>query len=137
MRDHCRHAHSVRAASSVRADMIFGKDRCITIRCARIWHYRKMRSCIDRVQRSAIVAIPIFGETASSIRADMIFGKDRCHERRGRASASHPPSGFAQAALRAPGALYLLAAMCVLLTLVTPGFFTTANLTNVGLQVAV
>ena len=27
MRDHCRHAHSVRAASSVRADMIFGKDK--------------------------------------------------------------------------------------------------------------
>ena len=27
MRDYSRHAHSVRAASSVRADMIFGKDR--------------------------------------------------------------------------------------------------------------
>jgi ribose transport system permease protein len=41
------------------------------------------------------------------------------------------------AALRAPGALYLLALMGVFLTLWTPGFFTAANLTNVALQVAV
>lgn len=37
----------------------------------------------------------------------------------------------------APGALYLLALMTVMLTLLTPGFFTLANLTNVALQVAV
>lgn len=36
-----------------------------------------------------------------------------------------------------PGAVYLLAVMSVLLTLLTPGFFTLANLTNVALQVAV
>ena len=41
------------------------------------------------------------------------------------------------AALRAPGASYLLALMGVFLTLWTPGFFTAANLTNVALQVAV
>ena len=29
MRNHCRHANSVRAASSVRADIIFGRDRWI------------------------------------------------------------------------------------------------------------
>jgi ribose transport system permease protein len=38
---------------------------------------------------------------------------------------------------RAPGALYLLAIMGVVLTIWTPGFFTPANLTNVALQVAV
>lgn len=38
---------------------------------------------------------------------------------------------------RAPGALYLLALMGVVLTIWTPGFFTAANLTNVALQVAV
>jgi len=37
----------------------------------------------------------------------------------------------------APGALYLLAIMGVVLTVWTPGFFTPANLTNVLLQVAV
>lgn len=41
------------------------------------------------------------------------------------------------AALRAPGAFYLIALMGVFLTLWTPGFFTAANLTNVALQVAV
>ena len=39
--------------------------------------------------------------------------------------------------LRAPGAFYLLAILALGLTLWTPGFFTTANLTNVALQVAV
>lgn len=38
---------------------------------------------------------------------------------------------------RAPGALYLLALMAVVLTIFTPEFFTAANLTNVALQVAV
>jgi ribose transport system permease protein len=38
---------------------------------------------------------------------------------------------------RAPGAFYLLVAMAILLTIFTRGFFTTANLTNVLLQVAV
>jgi ribose transport system permease protein len=56
-------------------------------------------------------------------------------------AAAHPQvvrqAEFAKAALRAPGALYLLAVMGVLLTIATPGFFTAANLTNVGLQVAV
>ena len=37
----------------------------------------------------------------------------------------------------APGALYLLALMGLVLTIWTPGFFTAANLTNVVLQVAV
>ncbi len=36
-----------------------------------------------------------------------------------------------------PGAVYLLALMSIVLTVVTPGFFTVANLTNVALQVAV
>jgi ribose transport system permease protein len=39
--------------------------------------------------------------------------------------------------LRAPGAFYLLAILALVLTVWTPGFFTTANLTNVALQVAV
>jgi ribose transport system permease protein len=43
------------------------------------------------------------------------------------------PAWFAQA----PGAVYLLALMSVVLTAATPGFFTVANLTNVALQVAV
>jgi ribose transport system permease protein len=38
---------------------------------------------------------------------------------------------------QAPGAVYLLALMSIVLTVVTPGFFTVANLTNVALQVAV
>src|SRR4051812_18282404 len=41
------------------------------------------------------------------------------------------------AAKRAPGAFYLLAAMSLLLTVWTPTFFTAANLTNVALQVSV
>lgn len=39
--------------------------------------------------------------------------------------------------LCAPGAFYLLAILALVLTVWTPGFFTTANLTNVALQVAV
>lgn len=38
---------------------------------------------------------------------------------------------------QAPGAVYLLALMSIVLTVATPGFFTVANLTNVALQVAV
>jgi ribose transport system permease protein len=38
---------------------------------------------------------------------------------------------------RAPGAFYVLAAMTVLLSFLTPGFFTAANLVNIGLQLAV
>ena len=56
-------------------------------------------------------------------------------------AAMHPQlvqrSPLVDAALRAPGAFYLLALMAVSLTLWTPGFFTAANLTNVALQVAV
>ncbi len=57
-------------------------------------------------------------------------------------TAAHPPqlvqhAPLVQAAIHAPGALYLLAVMGVILTLGTPGFFTAANLTNVALQVAV
>lgn len=46
-------------------------------------------------------------------------------------------SAVLQRAKSAPGALYLLAIMGVVLTVWTPGFFTPANLTNVLLQVAV
>lgn len=38
---------------------------------------------------------------------------------------------------QAPGAVYLLALMSIVLTVATPGFFSVANLTNVALQVAV
>jgi ribose transport system permease protein len=55
--------------------------------------------------------------------------------------AAHPQlvkrSPLVDAILRAPGAFYLLALMSVLLTIWTPNFFTTANLANVALQVAV
>jgi ribose transport system permease protein len=56
-------------------------------------------------------------------------------------ATAHPQlverSAVLQAVLTAPGALYLLVLMGVVLALGTPGFFTTANLTNVALQVAV
>jgi ribose transport system permease protein len=55
--------------------------------------------------------------------------------------AAHPKlaarSTIVDAATRAPGAFYLLAMMAVALTIWTPRFFTSANLTNVALQVAV
>ncbi len=47
------------------------------------------------------------------------------------------PSPLLAMLRNAPGAFYLLAMMSVVLTLMTPGFFTLANLTNVALQVAV
>jgi ribose transport system permease protein len=46
-------------------------------------------------------------------------------------------SPVVDAMVRAPGAFYLLAIMSVILTLWTPNFFSTANLANVALQVAV
>jgi ribose transport system permease protein len=46
-------------------------------------------------------------------------------------------SPVADAIARAPGAFYLLAIIAIALTIWTPGFFTSANLTNVALQVAV
>jgi ribose transport system permease protein len=46
-------------------------------------------------------------------------------------------SPIADAIAHAPGAFYLLAIMSVALTIWTPEFFTSANLTNVALQVAV
>jgi ribose transport system permease protein len=56
-------------------------------------------------------------------------------------AAAHPQlvqrARLLDAALRAPGAFYLIAVMGVFLTLWTPGFFTAANLTNIALQVAV
>ena len=56
-------------------------------------------------------------------------------------AASHPQlvqrAPLVDAALRAPGAFYLIAVMSVFLTFWTPGFFTAANLTNVALQVTV
>jgi ribose transport system permease protein len=56
-------------------------------------------------------------------------------------AAAHPQlvqrPRLLDAALRAPGAFYLIAVMGVFLTLWTPGFFTAANLTNIALQVAV
>jgi ribose transport system permease protein len=55
--------------------------------------------------------------------------------------ATHPQytarAPFVDAVARAPGAFYLLALMGIALTIWTPGFFTSANLTNVALQVAV
>jgi ribose transport system permease protein len=55
--------------------------------------------------------------------------------------AAHPQlvarSAIVDGAARAPGAFYLLAMMAVALTIWTPRFFTSANLTNVALQVAV
>jgi ribose transport system permease protein len=57
------------------------------------------------------------------------------------AAAPHPQLVHRSPALvrlrRAPGAFYLLALMAVVLTIWAPGFFTTANLVNVLLQVAV
>lgn len=55
-----------------------------------------------------------------------------------RAGSMHAADGrLAGRLATAPGALYLLAIMGVVLTLWTPGFFSVHNLTNVGLQVAV
>lgn len=55
--------------------------------------------------------------------------------------AAHPQlvnrSPVVDAIVRAPGAFYLLALMSAVLTIWTPNFFTTANLANVALQVAV
>jgi ribose transport system permease protein len=55
--------------------------------------------------------------------------------------AAHPlivaRSPVADAIARAPGAFYLLTIIAIALTIWTPGFFTSANLTNVALQVAV
>jgi ribose transport system permease protein len=55
--------------------------------------------------------------------------------------AAHPQlvtrSPIVDALVRAPGAFYLLAIMSVVLTFWTPNFFSTANLANVALQVAV
>ena len=55
--------------------------------------------------------------------------------------AAHPQlvtrSPVVDAMVRAPGAFYLLATMIVILTFWTPSFFSTANLANVALQVAV
>jgi ribose transport system permease protein len=55
--------------------------------------------------------------------------------------AAHPQliarSPVVDAIARAPGAFYLLAIMGAALTIWTPEFFTSANLTNVALQVAV
>jgi ribose transport system permease protein len=55
--------------------------------------------------------------------------------------AAHPQlvtrSPVVDAMVRAPGAFYLLATMVVILTFWTPNFFSTANLANVALQVAV
>jgi predicted ABC-type sugar transport system permease subunit len=46
-------------------------------------------------------------------------------------------SGLLGRLASAPGALYLLGIMGIILTVWTPGFFGATNLTNVGLQVAV
>lgn len=46
-------------------------------------------------------------------------------------------SPIVDAIVRAPGATHLLAIMGIALTIWTPGFFTSANLTNVALQVSV
>jgi ribose transport system permease protein len=55
--------------------------------------------------------------------------------------AAHPQlvtrSPVVDAMVRAPGAFYLLATMVVILTFWTPNFFSSANLANVALQVAV
>ena len=55
--------------------------------------------------------------------------------------AAHPQlvsrSPLVEAIVHAPGAFYLLAILSVALTIWTPNFFSTANLANVALQVAV
>ena len=53
------------------------------------------------------------------------------------AAVSPPRQAIASWFTQAPGAVYLLALMSIVLTVATPGFFTVANLTNVALQVAV
>lgn len=55
----------------------------------------------------------------------------------GTRSASTGETGVLGRLAAAPGALYLLGIMGVVLTVWTPGFFGATNLTNVGLQVAV
>ena len=55
----------------------FPPMRHITIKCARTWHYRKMRPCIGRPAIWHHRCHSDLGGAASSICPDMIFGKDR------------------------------------------------------------
>ena len=50
--DYCRYAHSVRAAPSVRGDMIFGKDRYCAISCA-----PSLQACWDTVAPSPYLRV--------------------------------------------------------------------------------
>jgi ribose transport system permease protein len=52
-------------------------------------------------------------------------------------AASHQGTLVSSWFAQAPGAVYLLALMSIVLTIATPSFFSIANLTNVALQIAV
>ena len=53
------------------------------------------------------------------------------------ATVSPPGQAISSWFTQAPGAVYLLALMSIVLTVATPGLFSAANLTNIALQVAV